>query len=194
MFDSGELTPTVNTQEHETISPSENAINQLRGQLRLENTETAVTAIEGIKRAAINSDDFTVQVLGIEALSNFAAQSDFSINYHTQQREAQDIARDRVAAIAFSTEQQDVQVAAIRGLSRGFSTPDLKWADSHRGIVQYITLLGVRTHDPVVKNEAITALSEYAGKQRNGGGYFGSSADKDTQNVANIATGVITKP
>lgn len=175
--------------------PPEFAVDQLVKQLNREHLDTAPSAIDALQKAALNSDNLEVRLKAIKALGDFTSMPTTEAGYSAimEFRSIQAKARDKIAAIAFGSDQKEVRLAAIWGLSKSLNVPVLE-DEGHQNTIQLIAIIGSTTPDNNVKNEAIAVLSGYSARKNSGGGYHGSVTHSESQNYANAAVGVVSKP
>ncbi len=183
--------------EQSNPTPPEFAVEQLAKQLTIDNLVTVPSALNAIQKAALNTENTNVRLKAVSELTKFAGiQPRESGNSDvTKLRFAQNQAREKIAAIAFGSEDVAVRLVAILGLGKSLdvaASPE----GHHQNTLQLIAILGRVTADNDVKNAAIAVLSEYSARDRRGvgRGYYGSTVHPDSQIYANTAVGVVSKP
>lgn len=182
--------------EQGSQTPPESAIAGLAEQLNIYHLETAATAVESIRKVALNSDDPQARVNAVGVLGEFASLYPQPLNDEKVPilRDLQERTREQIAAIAFGSAEMEVRLAAVQGLAKSLTIPATN-EDRHQNTAQLIAIIGSVSNDNAVKNEAISALARYAslvdsGKDRLGPKY----SYMETQNYANTAIAAVSKP
>lgn len=179
-------------------NPPEFAVDQLVKQLSVDHLSTVSTALDAIQKAALNSDNTNVRLKAITGLSNFAA---IGPHLHPQNisglKSAQARAREKIAAIAFGSDQEAVRLGAVLGLGKSLNIP-ATIGEGHQNTIQLIAIIASTTPNNDIKNAAIALLSNYSSRNRGIdmgiGGYYGSLVHEESQKYANRAIGVVSKP
>ena len=175
-------------------TPSGYAVEQLAEQLDLAHLDSASSAAEAMHKTALNSSDPLVRINAIRRMSEFLLITpDKAGDRRSTLREVQLKVQDKIAAVAFGSEQPEVRLEAVTGLGNTLAIPTGQ-PDKHNAAIQLIAIIGATSPDNSVKNEAIAILSGYSARKDRGGGYDGASAHLESQNYANAAIGVVSKP
>jgi len=175
-------------------TPPGYAVDQLAKQLDLAHLDSASSAAEAMHKAALNSSDPLVRINAIRKMSEFLSiTSDKAGDRRSMLQEVQLKVQDKITAIAFGSEQPEVRLEAVRGLGNTLAVPTGE-PDKHNAAIQLIAIISATSQNNSVKNEAIAILSSYSARKNINRGYDGSTTHLESQNYANAAIGVVSKP
>ena len=132
----------------------------------------------------------TFKIEAIEALGNYGGlqpgRNETTGKILSTQREA----RAKIAGIALTTTDPDVDNAAIEALGKSLQVTDLGEGENHRAALVDLAVVALHSGS-AQKQETIKILSGYAQRKPESKGYIGNMAFPQAQKLANELIGVV---
>lgn len=171
--------------------------------LTFNNLDNANSAIQAISDKALATDAIPTKIQAVEMLGKYAGTPFTLEDYNKNSGRIHDWdvypsqggARQRILAIGLSTDNPELQLAALNNLAKGFNVSEQVNVDNtdsgvHRMVLQELTVLACSAKDLSVKTKAIEHLHNYASRKIEKR-WNGVSARPDYQNLTSEAVKAI---